>query len=59
MNTKEEIRQALLAYYEIDIDNCNMRQIDWIEELSNCMLDREYKNKFRKEYEDYLNTLKA
>ena len=59
MNTKEEIRQALLAYYEVDIDNCNMRQIDWIEQLSNCMLDTEYKNKFRKEYEDYLNTLKA
>jgi hypothetical protein len=59
MNTKEEIRQALLAYYEIDIDNCNMRQIDWIEELSNCMLDAGYKNKFLKEYEDYLNTLKA
>ena len=45
MNRQEEIKEALILYYEIDSGNCLMTNIDWIEELSKALTDKDYLKK--------------
>jgi len=51
------LKERLIHYYEVDIDNCNMTQEAWVEELAKAILDPNYLDKFNNEYEDYLNTI--
>ena len=48
-----DLIEKLVYYYEIDLDNCTMKNGDWIEELAKAMLDENYKKKFLEQYEDY------
>lgn len=57
--SSNEIKQALVHYYEVDLGNCQMRSEDWIEELAQAMTDPGYKIRFQENYQDYLNTLNA
>jgi hypothetical protein len=52
-----QIKEKLIHYYEIDLDNCNMSQEDWVDELAKAMSDPNYLDKFNKEYKQYLNTI--
>ena len=52
-----ELKEKLIHYYEIDLDNCNMSQMDWIDELAKAMTDTNYLEKFNKQYKEYLDTI--
>lgn len=51
--TKEELKQKLQHYYEIDLDNCAMTNKDWINELALLMTNPSYKDEILKEIEEY------
>ncbi len=53
MSTQEEIKEALTFYYEVDLDNCLMTNIDWIEELSKALTDKDYLKNFEVELSNY------
>ncbi len=53
MSTQEEIKEALIFYYEVDLDNCLMTNIDWIEELSKALTDKDYLKNFEVELSNY------
>ena len=42
----EELIERLRHFYEIDLDNCNMTNELWIEELAQAMHDKNYKKNF-------------
>ena len=52
METKE-LKEKLMYYYEIDLENCKMTNIDWIEEIVKCLTDENYLKDFEEEYEHY------
>jgi len=49
----EELIERLRHYYEIDLDNCEMTQEDWITELAKAMYYDHYKEKFIEQHEEY------
>ena len=49
----EELIERLRYYYEIDLDNCEMTQEDWITELAKAMYYDHYKEKFIEQHEEY------
>jgi hypothetical protein len=49
----KNLLEDLLYYYEIDLDNCNMTNKDWINELTLLMTNPEYKNEILKEIKEY------
>jgi len=53
----QNIKERLIHYYEIDLNNCNMSQEDWVDELAKAMSDPNYLETFNKEYKRYLNTI--
>jgi len=52
--TRAEIKEALIHYYEIDLNNCLFNSKDWVNELSKALTDKEYLNKFKEEYKNYI-----
>tara|TARA_R110000824_G_scaffold53382_2_gene147854 strand:+ start:1108 stop:1284 length:177 start_codon:yes stop_codon:yes gene_type:complete len=54
-----DIREKLIHYYELDLNNCLMSNEQWIEELIECMTNKDYLKIFLKEYKEYINELKA
>lgn len=43
-NTKYlELQRDLISFYEIDIDNCKMTDIDWVTEIAKLISDHKYK----------------
>lgn len=54
-NTRiEELKEKLTRYYEVDLDNCNMTNEMWIEQLAECMVDSdEYIKDFNNNLKDY------
>ena len=53
----QNMKERLIHYYEIDLNNCNMSQEDWVDELAKAMSDPNYLETFNKEYKQYLNTI--
>jgi|TARA_R110000744_G_scaffold355134_1_gene461626 hypothetical protein len=49
-----DIEKRLIHLYEVDRDNCLMRDKDWIRELSLAMTDPNYKKKLIMEHEEYI-----
>ncbi len=49
----KNLLEDLHYYYEIDLDNCNMTNKDWINELTLLMTNPEYKNEIFKEIKEY------
>ena len=37
-----ELQRDLISFYEIDIDNCKMTDIDWVSEIAKLMSDHKY-----------------
>lgn len=37
-----DLRRDLISFYEIDIDNCKMTNIDWVTEIALLMSDHKY-----------------
>ena len=56
--TLDELKEKLIYYYEVDINNCEMTDKDWIEELARCMLYDDYKETFFRSYEEYVQERK-
>jgi len=49
----EHLIERLRHYYEIDLDNCKMTNEDWIIELAKAMTNKNYKQNFIEEHEEY------
>ena len=56
--TLDELKEKLIYYYEVDINNCEMTDKDWIEELARCMLYDDYKETFFRAYKEYVQERK-
>jgi hypothetical protein len=52
---KEILEECLNHYYETDLDNCTMTAKMWISQLTEALTDKNYLDKFKKEYQDYQN----
>ena len=50
-----KLKQDLIHFYEVDIDNCVMTHEMWIKELAKAITYVDYKERFYKEYESYLS----
>ncbi len=54
MEVVKELKEKLTRYYEVDLDNCNMTNEMWIEQLAECMVDPdEYIKDFNNNLKDY------
>ena len=51
--TIKELKDKLIYYYEVDLNNCEMSHEMWIDELTKCMLYDGYKESFLEQYEEY------
>ena len=50
---RSKIIADLKYYYEVDVENCQMTHMDWIEEVANALTDPEYLSKLEKELKEY------
>ena len=48
-----QVRDDLQYYYEIDLDNCKMTNVDWIREIALLIVTQNYKVEILQEIEDY------
>ena len=47
------LQEDLIQFYEIDIDNCRMSNLDWIREMSLLICTKHYKYQMLSEIEQY------
>lgn len=50
---RSKIIADLAYYYEVDVENCQMTHMDWIEEVADALTDPEYLSKLTKELKEY------
>ena len=48
-----QVRDDLQYFYEIDLDNCKMSNVDWIREIALLIVTQNYKAEILQEVEDY------
>ena len=48
-----QVRDDLQYFYEIDLDNCKMTNVDWIREIALLIVTQNYKAEILQEIEDY------
>ncbi len=48
-----DLKEQLIQFYEIDIDNCNMTNIDWVTEIAKLISTNDYKYTVLSELETY------
>jgi hypothetical protein len=48
-----QVRDDLQYFYEIDLDNCKMTNVDWIREIALLIVTQNYKAEILQEVEDY------
>jgi len=49
-----KLKESLIRYYEVDLNNCQMTHKMWIEQLAKCMLNSEdYVKEFIEQLKDY------
>ena len=53
-----QLKEDSEYYYEIDLDNCNMKNIDWIKEIALLMTKKDYDKEILSELNLYINTRK-
>ena len=51
--TFTQVRDDLQYFYEIDLDNCKMTNVDWIREIALLIVTQNYKVEILQEIEDY------
>jgi len=47
-----QVRDDLQYFYEIDLDNCKMTNVDWIREIALLIVTQNYKAEILQEVED-------
>ena len=52
----ENLREELEQYFEVDIDNCEMTNKSWINEIVLLMTTKDYKNELLNEVKFYQKT---
>ena len=48
-----DIREDLIQFYELDVDNCRMSNLDWIREMALLICTNHYKYQILSEVEQY------
>ena len=48
-----DLKEQLIQFYEIDIDNCNMTNIDWVTLITELMITNDYKYTILSELKQY------
>ena len=48
-----DIREDLIQFYELDVDNCRMSNLDWIREIALLICTNHYKYQVLSEVEQY------
>ena len=48
-----DLKEQLIQFYEIDIDNCNMTNIDWVTLITKLMITNDYKYTVLSELKQY------
>ena len=51
-----QVKEDLENYYEIDLDNCLMNNIDWIEQIALLMTNKDYDKEILSEINLYKKT---
>ena len=51
--SEEDLADDLAFYYELDLDNCNMTNKDWVGLLASVMTSQESRNELLREIKDY------
>ena len=51
--TKETIKDMIVYLYEIDLDNCHLKPIDFADEIASALTDKNYLKELTKEYKEY------
>ncbi len=51
--TQKEIKEMIIYLYEIDLDNCILKPIDFANEIANALTDKDYLKELIKEYKQY------
>ena len=48
-----DIKEDLIQFYELDVDNCRMNNLDWIREIALLICTNHYKYQVLSEVEQY------
>ena len=48
-----QVRDGLQYFYQVDLDNCKMTNVDWIREIALLIVTQNYKAEILQEVEDY------
>ncbi len=51
--TQKEIKEMIIYLYEIDLDNCILKPIDFANEIANALINKDYLKELIKEYKQY------
>jgi hypothetical protein len=51
--TKKEIKEMIIYLYEIDLDNCILKPIDFANEIADALTNKDYLKELIKEYKQY------
>jgi len=51
--TQKEIKEMIIYLYEIDLDNCILKPIDFANEIANALTNKDYLKELIKEYKQY------
>lgn len=51
--TQAEIREMIVYLYEIDLDNCILKPIDFANEIAEALTNKHYLKELINEYEQY------
>jgi hypothetical protein len=51
--TQKEIKEMIIYLYEIDLDNCILKPIDFANEIADALTNKDYLKELIKEYKQY------
>ena len=51
--TQKEIKEMIVHLYEIDLDNCILKPIDFANEIAEALTNKDYLKDLTKEYKEY------
>jgi hypothetical protein len=51
--TQTEIKEMIVYLYEIDLDNCILKPIDFANEIAEALTNKDYLKELTKEYKEY------
>lgn len=51
--TQTEIKEMIVYLYEIDLDNCILKPIDFANEIADALTNKDYLKELTEEYKQY------